>query len=221
MLLWIKKKLEGFFSILGSGCDKIFEKNSILFGLACFFFEKTSRLTRFLLFDSIGYPLMIFLVGFFTNFFYDEYQILFLKLELFGFSKLFVILGSCSFGFQLFILVYFLFFYVVFINTVLASSTKISLYMKSKYGDLIMKELHYNSTVSTLLKSITPAVTTVCVFCGNRALQSYDTKIVIDTWGEVAQAAIEKGQQPPECPITLINHTTGSSNVGFDSSRKD
>ncbi len=218
---WLKKKIEGFFSILGLLCDKIFEKSPFLFRLASHFFEKTSKITSFLLFHSVGYSFTIFLVGFLTNFYYEQFQSLLLKLELFGFSKFFVILWTFPLGFQLFLLIFLLFLDIVVVNTILASSTKIPQYMKSKHGELIMKELHYNSTISTLLKSVYPVASIFCIVCGNKAIQSYENMKISEDWKEVSKEAIKNGQQPPASPFTIVQYTKGSSTMDLSLSSKN
>ena len=220
MLFWVEKKFEKFFSLLGGFCDNVFEKKPMVFSFASRFFEKTSRVTRFLMFDSLAYPLSIFLVGFFTNLYFDQIQIVLLKFKLFGFSQIFSILWSCPLGFQLFLLVYFLFFQIVTLNTILASSNKISSYMKSKYGESIMKELHHNSTVSTFVRSLLPAATTICIFCGNSAIEAYANVKISDNWKTVAIKCIEERKEVPPSPITTIHHTTASSVINLSGSSK-
>lgn len=85
--------------------------------------------------------------------------------------------------------------------------------MKKKYHENIMKDLHYNSRLSTALRSLIPAATAVCIFCGKDTIDAYKIKTISGDWKEVAQTALNSGQTPPNHPINVIIHTTNSNNT--------
>lgn len=83
--------------------------------------------------------------------------------------------------------------------------------MKNKYSETIMKDLHYNSGLSTAFRSFIPAATAVCIFCGKDAIEAYKVKAVSQDWKEVALNSIKAGQPAPPHPIQYEMHTTSST----------
>lgn len=210
-LLMIRKYIEYSFQNFGWFLDKTFFQNSLFFRFFCHFFDYTSQLTHFLLFHHIGYPLFIGCFSFLVNFHYLTMKDFILKLHLFGFSKFFSIFFSMPSSFQFFVLFVLLFYHIVMINTILAFSEKLRVFMKTKYSAQIMKERHYNSGFSTAIKSAVPALTAVCIFCGNNLIEAYKVKTATDSWTKVAQSALENGREIPPHPVTLVVHTTSDT----------
>lgn len=59
----IEKKLQKLSIFL----DKTLLKNSTCDNFFCVLFDKTTRLTHFVLFHKFGYPMFLFLIGFFIH----------------------------------------------------------------------------------------------------------------------------------------------------------
>ncbi len=138
-----------------------------------------------------------------------------LKLNLFGFSKLFSIFVSMPLSFQVFVLFVFFFYNIVMINTILAFSEKLLVFMKTKYNTHVMKERQYNSGFSTAIRSAVPAITAVCIFCGNNLIEAYKVKTATDSWTKVAQSALENGREIPPHPVTLVVHATSDTAISI------
>ena len=212
----IKFYLEQKLHFLGLFLDTNLFRNKKIFHVACFFFEKTSRFTTFLLFNNLGYCFFLFSIGLWINFYYSVLHVFFLEVKLFGFLKIVDIFISKPFGFQFFILFFFIFYQVIFLNTILAYSNKIQLFMKRKYHENILKELHYNSGLGRFTRSLVPAAMTVCIICGKDLMEAYKLQVASNDWKEVALASIEKGQPVPENPVKIVAHTSTSSSTSLD-----
>lgn len=83
--------------------------------------------------------------------------------------------------------------------------------MKNKYHENIMKDLHYNSGLSSALRSLIPAATAVCIFCGKDLVDAYKVKTVSNDWKDLSEIAIKSGQPIPEHPVKVIVHTTSTN----------
>lgn len=204
MLYLIEIKLQK----LGVLIDEKILKKSIFHNFFCVFFDLTSKLTNFLLFDKLGYPLFLFSIGTFIHYDFSVIHDFFLKIKLFGFSKIFEIYLSMPLGFQFCILFFFIFYQGIFINTVLAYSNKIQLFMKNKYHENIMKDLHYNSGLSSALRCLVPAATAVCIFCGKDLVDASKVKTVSNDWKDISEIVIKSGKKPPEQLVQVLVHTT-------------
>lgn len=54
--------------------------------------------------------------------------------------------------------------------------------MQAKYNDKdILIKLHYNHGLSTLAKSVVPAITAVCIFCGKDVAEAWKVQINVIT----------------------------------------
>lgn len=162
---------------------------------------------------SKGYPLFIFSIGLFISVCYNTINLFLLKVKVFGISNTLTIFFSMPFGFQIGVLFFIVFYQVLSLKTVLAYSKNISIYMKQKYHENIMKDLHYNSGLSSLIRGAWPMATAVCIFCGKDALEYAKIKTVSDTWGDVSKAAIEAGLNPPPHPVTIVAHVSDESSI--------
>lgn len=198
---------------LGSFLDKTLLKKSTRYNFFCVFFDFTSRITNFFLFHRFGYPLFLFFIGIFIHYYFETINIFFLNIKLFGFSKIFDIFLSMPFGFQFSILFVFIFYEIIFINTILAYSEKINFFMKNKYHENIMKDLHYNSGLSSAIRSLVPATAAVCIFCGKDAIEAFKVKTISNDWKEVSHIALANGKPIPEHPVKIIVHTTTINNT--------
>jgi hypothetical protein len=159
----MEKKLRA----LGMMVDMTLFKSSSIFHFFCLFFDKTTKCTSFLLFDSVGYPTLIISCGLFIHSYFQVICDFILKIKVFGFSEIYPIFYSMPFSFKVFCLLFIFFYQVIFVNTILAYSPKITVFMQKKYDDVeILKKRHYNMGYSTALKSLIPAVTAVCIFAG-------------------------------------------------------
>lgn len=88
--------------------------------------------------------------------------------------------------------------------------------MIKKYHENIMKELHYNSGLSSLFKSLVPAATVVCIFCGKDVIDLYKVKTVSEDWKVVASDAIANNQPIPDHPVQVVVHTTTSNGTNIN-----
>ena len=197
MILFIEKQLQRVGFIL----DNHVLSNPKSFKFFCLFFDKTSKITNFLLFDKIGYPLFIFFFGFCINNLFTTIDSFILQIQIFGVSHMVSIFLNMPLSFQFFIFFFLLFYSIILSNTFLAYSTKIALFMKKS---IIMKTFYVNFIIIQdylqCLKAWSPAATAVCIFCGKDAISAYKVNNVVTSWENVAQSAIENGQTPPECP---------------------
>lgn len=96
MLFLIETKLQK----LGLFLDNRLLKNSTYYNFFCVFFDFTSRITNFLLFDKFGYPLFLLFIGIFIQYYLSVLNLFFFNIKLFGFSKIFYIFFSMPLGFQ-------------------------------------------------------------------------------------------------------------------------
>ena len=207
--IMIKLFIEQKSNSLGFSLDNTLFKNSQILKVACVFFDKTSYFTNFLLFHKVGYPFFVFMCTSFAYFYFESIKHIVLMVNLYGISNFLSILSELSFDFQLSLLLFFLFYQVVSVNTILAYSEKISEFMKTKYQDNErLKKLHYNSGLSSFLRSSAPLAAAVSVFLGMEALETHKVQVGFETWGKVAQTAAENGQPIPDCPvkITVLTH---------------
>lgn len=78
-----------------------------------------------------------------------------------------------------------------------------------------MKDWHYNTGLSTALKSTIPGLTAVCIFCGKEGIEAYKEQKVMESWERVAAKAIEAGQTPPEPPVKIVNHVVTRTDNNF------
>lgn len=209
MILFLDSKLQK----VGHFLDTKLLKNPKIKKFCCIFFDFTSRITNYLLFDSVSYPLFIFSIGFFINVYYSTLNLFLLDVKVFGVSKILTIFFSMPFGFQIGILFFIVFYQVLSLNTILAYSKIVSAYMKNKYHENIMKDLHYNSGVSSISRGFWPAATAICVFCGKDAIEYAKISTVSKDWAIVSKAALEAGQTPPEHPIRIIAHISAESST--------
>lgn len=106
MLLFIEKKFQN----LGTFLDNTIFKKSAFYTFFCKFFDSTSRITNFLLFNKIGYFLFLFSIGLFIHHYFNFINTFLLNIKLFGFSKIFYNLSMMPLGFQFG--VFFLFFFI-------------------------------------------------------------------------------------------------------------
>lgn len=196
--------------------DETLLKKSISYKIFCVFFDLSSRITNFLLFDKFGYPLFIFAIGIFIRNYFDILNVFLFNLKLLGFSKIFSILISMPVMFQFGVFFFFFFYQTIFLNTVLAYSKKIQFFMKNKYHENIMKELHYNSGLSSALRSVIPATAAICIFCGKDVIDAVKIKTVSEDWRIVAQDAIRQGQTVPEHPVKVVVHTTSQNTTSIN-----
>lgn len=128
MLLIIENKLQK----LGIFLDNTLLKKPLFFHFFCAFFDITSRLTNFLVFDRFGNPLFLFLIGLSLNNYSSVLNNFLLNIKIFGFSKISYIFFSMPAGFPFCVLFFFIFYQLVFINTILAYSKKIAFFMKNQ-----------------------------------------------------------------------------------------
>ena len=213
MISFIENKLQNLGFILDT---KIF-KNPLIFKISCAFFNRTSRITNFLLFNTIGYSCFLFFLAFFSYYNFEGANEFILKLQLFGVSQITSIFFSMPISFQFFILFILLFYQTIFLNTLLAYSKKIGVFMKTKYNDEdVLKKIHYNSGFTTAVRSLIPAGVVVCVFCGKDAMDAYKVKTTMEAWKIVAELAINAKLDPPECPVQVSVITTNTSNTALN-----
>ena len=100
--------------------------------------------------------------------------------------------------------------------------------MKNKYHENIMKDLHYHSGLSSALRSLIPAATAICIFCGKYMIDTYKVITVSNDWKDLSEITIKYGQPIPEHPVKVIVHTTSTNqttinipNIGsLDNSKK-
>lgn len=118
-------------------------------------------------------------------------------------------------SFQVFVLFVLLFYNIVMRNTVLAFSEKLLVFMKTKYSTQVVKKRQYNSGFSTAMRSAVPAITAVCIFCGNNLIETYKVKTVTDSWTTITQSALENGREIPLHPVTLVIHTTSDTAISI------
>lgn len=204
MMIFIEIKLQNF----GTFLDNTLLKKPIFYKFFCVFFDFTSRLTNFLLFDRFFYPFFIFVVAFWTHHYFGSIRAFIFNVKIAGLHKVFDVFFSMPLGFQLGLLFLFFFYQVIFLNTILAYSKKIQLFMKNKYNESVMKELHYNSGVSTFAKSVWPVAAATCIFCVGDYMEKLKVDSVVTAWEKVSKAAIDRGQVPSECPVKITVHTT-------------
>ncbi len=213
--------LEKKLCALGQFLDTTVFKSRSIFHFFCLFFDETTKCTSFLLFHSVGYPILLVSLGFSIHFYFDVISEFLLKIKVFGFSEIYPIFSLLPFGFKLFCFLFIGFYQVIMINTVLAYSPKIRFFMREKYNDVdILKKRHYNAGYSTALKSILPAVTAVCIFCGKDALEAYKLTTAIDAWKDVSMETIKAGLPASECPVNIVVHTSSTSTTGIDVGNK-
>jgi hypothetical protein len=142
MILFIESKLHSIGFIFDT---KVF-KNSLIFKISCVFFDNTTKITSFLLFNTMGYSCFFFFLAFFFYSNFEAANEFILKFQLFGVSQRTSIIFSMPISFQFFILFILLFYQTIFLNTLLAYSKKIGVFMKTKYNDEdILKKRYYNS----------------------------------------------------------------------------
>lgn len=85
--------------------------------------------------------------------------------------------------------------------------------MKKKYNENIMQELHYKSGLSSALRSLIPAGTAICIFCGKDVVDAYKAKVLSNDWKEIAENAISAGETPPPHPLNIVVHTTNANST--------
>lgn len=117
---------------------------------------------------------------------------------------------------QVFVIFIWCFYSIIFINTFLCYSSIISLYMKNKYGENIMRTLHHNHGFGQAVRSAVPAVTAFCIFCYKDYVELQKVKTVEEAHVRVCEIAAKAGQPiPQQHPTTVVVHTTHSTNSKF------
>lgn len=71
-----------------------------------------------------------------------------------------------------------------------------------------MKTLHYNSGLSTAVRSLIPAGVVVSLIWGKEFAQAYKVDSVMKTRAEVSKEAIQAKTEPLTCPIQMTIVTT-------------
>ena len=94
MAFQITSFLDSSFSTIGYHFDQKILKYNILFKIFSKFFEKTSRITNYLLFDSIGYWFFILTFGFAIIYFNNDFGFFIDNLGRFGLLNFFEIFNS-------------------------------------------------------------------------------------------------------------------------------
>ena len=155
------------------------------------FFNIFARITNLLFFNPIGY--LIYIISFTLIFRYNYNFFHHLALGRLGLMDL-------PLSLQVFTVLNFLIFYIVILLTVLAYSPKIQEYMKKKYGDTIMKELHYNDPKSSLIAALTVPVVAVVTAGIAEVGENKRCQMLLDAYREVAAECIKNGQPVPQLP---------------------
>ncbi len=156
------------------------------------FFNLFSRLTRILYFNNLVKILHVFSIVFIIrHYFYFIHQFLLNRITFFDFPLLLKLFFIFNFGML----------YIVLILTLLAYTQKIPAYMKSKYGDDIMKKLHFNGPGTTAIAAATTIGVGVAVTVVAEAAETARCKMMLESWEKVARDCASKGVSVPAIPL--------------------
>ena len=206
-----------FLTFLSIKLNTFLEKRPLIIRMACIYFDITSRITHFLLFNFIIY-ITIYITGvYMITAHFMEIQCFLHKLHLSELKSFYLAYQECL-SFQLKCTLFFLFslIEIALINTVLASTPIISEYMKNKYHENILKDRGYNSFGNTL-KKVGVIVSGVVVAYGVTVAADVEKFKIGATeysksYKEYVLASSGQNIQPPQ-PILTMEVTEGVQKV--------
>lgn len=204
-------------SFLSIKLNTFLEKRPMILRMACVYFDITSRITHFLLFNFIIYITLYLTVAFMISVHFLEIQCFLHKLHFSELKSFYSAYQECL-SLELKCTLFFLFslIEVALINTVLASTPIISEYMKNKYHENILKDRGYNSFGNTL-KKIGVIVSGVVVAYGAGIVGDVEKFKIGATeysksYKEYVLASGGQNIQPPQ-PILTMEVTEGVQKV--------
>lgn len=142
-----------FFKTISIKTNNALVKFPLLGRIACIYFDITSQITRFILFNNIVFIGIYSSIVYVISVHFLEIQDFFHNVHLTELNSVLDVFKN-NLNFQ----VKFTFFFlinlldIVLLNTILAETEIVSHYMKKKYNDQILKDRGYNSTSTSLRK---------------------------------------------------------------------
>jgi hypothetical protein len=166
MCLHLKKKIHTMtFTLFSTKVDILLKKYPTYGRLVCLYFDWSSRITHFILFNPVIFVFIYFLIPLVISTHFLEINYFNKDLSEHGISYFFEAYKK-HIGAQLTCLFLFLstLIEVVITNTILCTTDTVTTYMKTKYGDDILKNRGYNVPSASVKRVITYAGVAIVSF---------------------------------------------------------
>ena len=184
-------KINSILYSIGKFIDNKILCYNFLFSFFKNFFNIFSRITNILYFNSVVKTLHIFSIVFVIRHYFNYiHQFLLNRIPFLDFPFVLKMFFIFNFGI----------FYIVIILTLLAYTSKIPSYMKSLYGESIMKTLHYNSPGATASAAAATLGLGVAVTVLVEVGETARCKMMLDAWKEAVSVCASKGVAVPSMP---------------------
>jgi hypothetical protein len=117
---------------------------------SCIYFDITSRITHFFLFNTVVFVFLYFFYAYIVSVHFLELYSYFKQIDITNWKSFFAYNEYLGVQIKSAIFFFFLLFDIIITNTILVSTEVVTQYMKKKYHENILKDRGYNTRSKTL-----------------------------------------------------------------------